>query len=212
MVKDYMNEKVTGLKNYMNSVRAVEAGLEVKIYEAVKAKTRPRPGELPDYSKIATNAELQADISTAMDKAYSFDNPLNPLHDVINQQNLGRNFYNQCLLEGLLFPHKNAVKAKLTDDKFMDVLYANRDHSQKALQQQLLGTAANETVAEHSLDQLKQHLTATYGNSFQTELNAVNEKDKLLRAIALDYMKLLGADVNAEQIKEAILNPSGRQR
>ena len=209
MVEDYIKEKVQDLINYTNGVSAVEAGLELAIHNAVKNRTNPEPGALPDYGAISGNEALKTDISNAIDSAYSLDNELHPMHDSVNQANLARNFYNQKLFEEMLFPHKNAVKNKIGEDNLMDILRGARGQSQQVLKQKLIGAAAGETTAQHNLDQLKEYLTNSYGN-IGAELEAVNEKERLTRAIGMDYMRLLGANVGIDQIREAIRNPNGQ--
>ena len=210
MVEAYIQEKAQGLRNYMNSIRAVEAGLELAIHRAVRRRTNPQHvrGQLPDYSAIAGNDELKEDISDAIDEAYSMDNELHPLYGVVNQERLERNFYNQVLLEDILFPHRNTVKNRVGENNFMDILYGERAKSQQRLQQRLIAGAAGATVAEHDLEPLKEYLTATYG-ALGAELDAVAEKERLTRAIAMDYMRLLGANIGADQIREALRNPAG---
>ena len=211
MVEEYMQEKITGLKNQMIGVKAVEAGLETAIHRAVIRRTNPQEGEMPDYSQIPENEDLQNDISRAVDRAYSLNNRLHPCHDGVNNQILRRNFYNQALIQDLLFPHKDLIKRKIKDENFIDILYGARKQSQENLHQELIGKAANATITQFELDPLKQHLTGRYGAIGQ-ELEAVDDKERLIRAIAMDYMKYLGANVGVDQISEAIRNPTGQQQ
>ena len=195
-----------GLSNYMHAVSAVESGLEAKIGVLVTQATARQPGQVADYTALQTNARLRNAVTALIDQEYSFANPLNPLNGVVNATALGRNFYNQSLMEGLLFPHKQDVKMRVGNENFMGQLQAIRMQSYQELQGRLIGSAASYTVSRNNMTDLKNYLRHNYGRSpeLNNALAAVNQKERLTNAIARDYMRLVGANVGSAQIIEAL--------
>lgn len=212
-LEDYSQVRAKDYRNYSNAVSAVEAGLEVAINQVLRQKHSLQPGELPRYEEIQTDHTIQRAISKEIKKAYSItDNPDHPFHDAINGAAMKKNYFTKGFLEDTLFPHKNEVLKKVKEENFIELLYGLRDESQKQLKQRMLAKVADDIVTSYNLRSLKTHLTTRYVD-LGTELNAVTEKEKLTRAIALDFMRYLGStQIGIEQIKEAIKDPEGRQR
>ncbi|PIN76482.1 hypothetical protein COV17_02280 [Candidatus Woesearchaeota archaeon CG10_big_fil_rev_8_21_14_0_10_36_11] len=167
------------------------------------------PGEIPDYSQVPGNGGLQDSLKTIVDEAYSADNDLHPLHDVINQDAAGRNFYTNSLLRNLLFPHADAVKSSVGEAELTQKLTGYAQHSQGELAKRLLGMAASDIVANHELDALRQHLKSTYAGIKEQVIDTA-EKDRLVSAYHLDLLRATGyADITFKKIEDAILGRQG---
>jgi hypothetical protein len=212
-VPNDVQTKVNEARNYSNALGAVESGLEVAIYNAVKTATPGlQPGQLPDYGQIVTNAGLQATLRTVIADNYSFDNPINPLYGVINTTNMRRNATNQAMLENLLFPHKRTVEGNIADPRFMDILRTARAQGQQSVvQQKVIGPAAGDVIARNPLNDLKAYLIAGYNdprnNIISNALAPVAQKEALLKAYGLDIFKKMGANISDQDILDAIQNP-----
>ncbi|MBT4935616.1 hypothetical protein HOL21_02540 [Candidatus Woesearchaeota archaeon] len=209
MVRHVVEERARDFTNYMNTIKAVEAGLLFHMHQKVQEDTADNPGELPDYSQISGNDALQASLKGIVDNTYSADNELSPFNGVINQDAAGRNFYTNSLLTNLLFPHIGAVKSAIGEDGLVQKIGGYAQKTQNELAQRLLGIAASDIVAEHDLVSLQEHLKDTYAGINPTIVDSA-EKDRLVPAIGLDLLRVTGYDdVTHKRIEDAILGRQG---
>jgi hypothetical protein len=205
-VQESMEDKKKGLKSYMYQVEAVEAGLR---YDIACAFTGVRHGEVPDYSRIPEDRALQERIKEAIDANYSFDNEIHPLHGVVDTDRLDRNFFNDALMRGLLFPHQPMVRAAVSEEDFMDQYGAMEKQSQQQLQSRLMGSAAADVVEQSALPDLKQYLKDSYEGINEPVVDGIENKLQFLQPMTLDMLRLLGGEVTPRQIEDALL---GRER
>lgn len=201
-VQESMENKKLELTNYVNNVKAVEAGLRYDIHCAFRGVPA---GEVPDYSTIPGNHALQERIQEAIEANYSLDNDIHPLHGTVNTERLERNFFNNALVRGLLFPHENMVKAAVAGPDFMDHYEAYSVQSQKQLQGRLMGLAAGDVVQASGLPDLKQHLKDSYAGINEALVDSVSDKTMFIKPMTLDMLRILGGEVTHTQIEKALL-------
>ncbi len=205
-IQESMETRKKGLTDYVNAVKAVEAGLRYDIHCAFRGV---RAGDVPDYSTIEANGDLQDRIKDVIDANYSFDNEIHPLHGVVNTERLERNFFGNALMRGVLFPHHDMVKAAVGEPDFMDNYGAMSLQSQQQLQSRLMSVAATDVVQESTLPNLKRYLKENYQGINEAVVDGVANKTQFLKPMTLDMLRLLGGEVTITQIEDGLL---GRER
>lgn len=202
-VKQAMEDKKQDLINYMNAVRAIEAGVRYDIHCAFHGVSA---GQLPDYRDLESNHALQDRVKDALDANYSIENEIHPLHGVLNTERLERNFFNQALLSNLLFPSRNKIKAAVGESDFMDKYGELSQQSQRQLQQRLVGTIADGVVESKPLSELKHYLKDRYTGIDETVVDSVVKKEQMIAPMTLDMFKLLRlGDITHRQIEDALM-------
>lgn len=215
-VEDLVKQNEANLINYMNAVQGIEAGVRFQIHKAlVDSYAGALPaGQLPDYSRIKDQlqANLRTSIETIVNDSYSVANQLHPLNGVVNVANLGSNYFNQCMLQNLIFPHRDEVIAAINQDNFMQVYTGLSLQGQHQLAQRLSAMAGSGIVSNYAsaspgteLADLKAFLKGQYGQSVDATVDAVTEKRDLINAYGVHFTGLAGLQqVTPEKIVKAI--------
>ena len=217
MVQASINARLNDLRNYTNAAQGVEAGLRFQIHQAlINSYGGPLPaGQLPDYARIQDPAQagLRTNIEGIVNDAYSIDNSLHPLNGVINVPALAGNYFNQQMLQNLIFPHRDQVIAAIGEDNFMQTYERLANQGRAQLTQRLSFVAGSGIVSDYTstppgteLVDLKEFLKNQYGNEVHDIVDAVTEKTNLINAYGVHFTGLSGLQqVTPAMINQAIL-------
>ena len=125
-------------RDLVGVIKAMDSQLRVEVTEILKKHTKkkgPANWSLLDEEHDDYNPKVVEEVKAKIDEVYSLDSKLHPLKDVIKKANLGGNYFNQQMVDGIYFGHKDKLKRGIGSKDYMGEMEREQEDNLKEILQ-----------------------------------------------------------------------------